>query len=89
MKPHIAISTMEMNVIDAIVNRALIHFPDRVASDIKMDLISTHLRVPLRLNDLLDTDDFNFIHDIVGIERHLNRGTLRLQDGFMPRFAAS
>ena len=84
MKPHIAITAAEMRIIDAIVHRARAWLPD---DGLKMDLISTHLRVPLRLQELLDADDFNFAHDIVGIAQHLNRETLRLQDGWMPRFA--
>jgi hypothetical protein len=90
MKPRVRtvpISTSEFNVIDAIVHRARVHFPDRDERDIKMDVVATHLHRPLRLNDLLDADDFNFIHDIVGIERHLNRQTFTLRDHFVPRFA--
>jgi hypothetical protein len=32
-------------------------------------------------------DGSNFVHDIVGIERHLNRQTSQLGDCFIPRFA--
>jgi len=88
MKPRIHVTAAELAVIDAIVNRARIHFPDRDERDIKMDVLATHLTKMLRLNDLLDTDDFNFVHDIVGIERHLDRQTFTLRDGFSPRFTA-
>ena len=81
----IAIDHREMKIIDGIVARAQAWLPDHAT--LKTDLISTHLRVPLRLQALLDASDDNFAHDILGIMRHFNRETLRLQDGFMPRFA--
>jgi len=90
MKPRVPtypISRQELAVIDAIVHRALVHFPDREERDVKMDMLAVHLSTPLRLNDLLDADDFNFLHDVVGIERHLDRQHLHLRDGFRPRFA--
>lgn len=85
--PTLPITKAEMLVIDAIVCRALIWFNDRTERDIKMDLIATHLVCPLRLNDLLDSDDTNFVHDIVGIERHLDRAAFKLLDCFRPRYA--
>lgn len=55
-----------------------------------MDLMACHFHggQKLHLDDLLAADDFNFIHDISGINRHLDRETYKLMDGFMPRFAA-
>ena len=52
------------------------------------DVTATHCNgLPLRLNDLLDADAFNFAHDFLGIERHLNRETGQLENHFRPRFA--
>lgn len=57
--------------------------------DIQMDVTATHCNGnPLRLDDLLAADDFNFAHDIYGIRRHLNRGTGKLENCFSPRFSA-
>ena len=42
---------------------------------------------PLRLADLLAADDFNFAHDVFGIDRHIDRGTGQLLDCFSPRFS--
>ena len=55
-----------------------------------MDLTACHFHggQKLRLDDLLAADDFNFIHDISGINRHLDRETYKLANGFTPRFAA-
>lgn len=62
--------------------------PDRERRNIRMDLIAVHLGCcRLRLGELLDADDSNFIHDIAGIERHLNRRSFQLEDCFLPRFA--
>jgi hypothetical protein len=43
---------------------------------------------PLRLADLLAADDFNFAHDVFGIDRHLDRDTGELTGFFSPRFSA-
>ena len=85
--PTIPITHHEFAVIDAIVHRALVFFPDRTARDVQMDLIATHITSPLRLNELLDAGDSDFVHDIAGIERHLDRQTFGLRDCFRPRFA--
>ena len=60
---------------------------DRV--DVLMDISAVHFHGPtkLRLDDLLAADDINFIHDVAGINRHLNRETYELGDGFSPRFS--
>lgn len=56
---------------------------------IAMDITACHLNgCPLRLMDLLKADDFNFGHDVLGIRKHLNRDTGKLEDCFLPRFAA-
>ena len=56
---------------------------------IVMDLTMTHENgCPLRLFDLLKADDFNFAHDIGGINRNLNHETYQLDNCFIPRFAA-
>lgn len=58
-------------------------------SDVAMDIIACHCNgCPLRLDDLLAADDTNFIHDVFGINRHLDRKTGALKDCFYPRFHA-
>lgn len=55
-----------------------------------MDVTATHANgCPLKLAELADADDFNFVHDIGGIVRHLDRETGRLGGCFLPRFHAS
>jgi len=57
-------------------------------SDAVMDLTCAHNDCGLRLDELLAADDFNFAHDVFGINRHLDHETLELKDHFRPRFAA-
>lgn len=44
--------------------------------------------LPLDWERLLAADDFNFLHDIGGISRHIDRETGELGGYFVPRFTA-
>lgn len=56
--------------------------------DIILDIVCCHHHAcRLRLDELLVADNVNFMHDIAGINRHLNRRTFKLEDCFLPRFA--
>jgi hypothetical protein len=55
--------------------------------DVDMDISAVYFHCPLRLNDLLSADQFNFTHDLYGIKVHLNRQTGELEHHFLPRFA--
>ncbi|MGX1353394.1 hypothetical protein AB7M49_007015 [Bradyrhizobium elkanii] len=60
---------------------------DREALDIRMDLAATHANgCPLDFERMLAADDFNLMHDIGGIARHLDRSTGKLDGRFSPRF---
>lgn len=55
---------------------------------VEMDISATHANgCPLKLDELLEADNFNFMHDIVGIRNHINRKTGKLKGYFHPRFA--
>jgi hypothetical protein len=41
--------------------------------DFLMDMSVAHSTRPLDLRGLLKTDDFNFAHDVVGIQNHIDR----------------
>ncbi|EGO2601790.1 hypothetical protein [Enterococcus faecalis] len=60
---------------------------DRIS--LKMDLEIANKQFDLRLKDLLDADDFNFSHDIVGIQNYIDRETKQFTELFLPRFASS
>lgn len=61
---------------------------DRPRLDWIMDIEAANAAVGLRLDDLLHADHFNFAHDVLGIARNLNRDTGKLENCFLPRFAA-
>lgn len=54
-----------------------------------MDLESADKKFDLLLEDMLNADDFNFMHDIVGIENNIRRDAFPATDFgfFIPRFA--
>lgn len=82
----------EHKTIQAIADRASalglqngIEYP---AVDAAMDITAVHANgCPLRLDELLAAEPFDFTHDVFKIRRHLNRTTGQLEDFFYPRFA--
>lgn len=81
-------------LIKSIVSRFIKHMkgigarPDRMG--LTMDITATHANGnPLRLAALLSADDFNLLHDVFGIQKHLDRTTGKLGNCFRPRFSAS
>ena len=79
--------TNDIMLIEKIMHRAT-KLTDRSPSGLFMDISATHASHPLDLQRLLDSDDFNFLHDIFGIQKHLNRETGLLDGCFCPRFTA-
>lgn len=82
----------DLRVIKEIAQRAVsIYDEQNVSVDhihIMMDLMACHFSCQkLRLDDLLAADAFDFIHDITGINRHLDRENYQLMNGFSPRFS--
>lgn len=80
----------DMFIIAKIVERAdnmgLMYF-DRLS--LIMDLQCANEKFNLRLDEFLEADDFNFSHDISGIQHHIDRNTKTFQDCFVPRFAGN
>lgn len=58
-------------------------------TNLLMDLTAAHLDVPLKLSELLEADELNFTHDVLGIGEHINRETGELENSFCPRYAVS
>lgn len=76
----------EDRLISAIAKRAQ---PKGDRTDLLMDLTACHANgCRLRLKDLLAADEFNFWHDISGIQNCIDRETGRLTSRFLPRFSA-
>lgn len=82
----------ELEIIRRITNRAVHLYADHKIlmepATVLMDISACHFHGQgLRLDELLAANDANFLHDIAGINRHLDRETYELRDGFSPRFA--
>ena len=55
-------------------------------TSVAMDITAVHANdAPLKLTKLLKSSDFDFAHDICGINLHLDRKTGKLQNLFIPR----
>lgn len=57
--------------------------------DAMMDVTAVHANgMPLDLAGLLAADNENFVHDVFGILRHIDRMTGKLGNCFVPRYAS-
>lgn len=52
-----------------------------------MDIQVAHKQFNLKLNELLNADDFDFSHDIVGIQKNINRHEKTVENCFLPRYS--
>jgi hypothetical protein len=92
MEVKFATNRMDFDVISKIVDRGWglkwlrQSYADRMS--MHMDVSAVHANGnPLRLEALLEADDFNFAHDMSGICNCLDRNTGKLTKGFSPRFS--
>lgn len=78
----------EYRLISKIARRAVNKWQHLNHQHVEMDISAAHCNgCPMDLQKLLDADDFNFAHDVLGIRKHLDRETGKLRDCFLPRFA--
>lgn len=81
---------MEKNdyvLIDKIVNRARELGIQCSKLNLMMDITTAYNNIPLKLEEWFNADNFDFLHDVIGIINNLNRGTLKLENYFLPRYA--
>ena len=52
-----------------------------------MDIEVVYEETGLKLTELLNADDLNFAHDIVGIQQNVDRVNKKLINHFLPRYA--
>lgn len=86
-------SNADCALVGKIVDRAVLlarkHQQKMNRLSTRMDLLACHANGnPMDFAKLLAADDFNFAHDVLGIERHLDRETGKLQNFFSPRCSA-
>lgn len=75
-----------------IAHRAVILAAEKTAQDLSstqviLAVALAHEKQPINLVGLLHAKDFDFIHDVWGIMRHINYATGELEDCFLPRYA--
>jgi hypothetical protein len=81
-------SAEENRIMGEIVARAQQEMPGLDENTLYMDIAAVHANgTRLDLQRWLEADKFNFWHDIVGINRHIDRKTGKLNNCFLPRFA--
>jgi hypothetical protein len=89
---NLNVSTSDFALIHAISKRALalLKGPSSAKAHIEMemDLEAVHNCCPLRLAAWLGTNDFDFVHEIVGLREHFDQKTGHLDYSFWPHFAA-
>lgn len=73
-----------VKVVERADNLGLLAF-DRLS--LMMDLNVAFNQCKIDIDRLNNFDEFNFIHDVVGIQRHINRQTGLIEDHFIPRCA--
>ena len=78
----------ERKLIGMIADRAITVFDGADKLGTVMDITAVHQVIALDLEGLLNADRGNFVHDVAGIARHLDRETGELTGCFRPRFAA-
>lgn len=82
----------EQDVIASIVERTIKLYEDARAvpprrMDLTMDITAAHANgCPLDLEGLRDARPADFLHDVSGIMRHINRETGALEGFFLPRY---
>ena len=77
-----------IKVIGEIADRAVAFNPSYDKTVVVMDLLVLYdTGVKMRWGELLNAPALDFIHDLNGINQHLNRNTYKLEDGFCPRYA--
>lgn len=82
-------SEADSEIIEKIVDRAAELEESVDKMQLEMSITACHLNgCPLRLQDLLEADNFNFGHDVFGIHNHISRENAQLQNCFLPRFSA-
>ena len=86
------LSREEINLCDKIVTRAQslgLYEDNRVTAFIDVQVAAKYFN--MRLEEWLNADDFNFVHDIVGIYKAINRVVYPVDFSndpwFLPRFA--
>ena len=80
----------KLNLIAKICDRAErmgIRKGSRLTATMDVNLAADHFN--MKLSEWLEADNFNFAHDFVGIQNHIDRITKTFDNRFLPRFSQS
>ena len=78
----------ELDAIFTIADRVAIIVNGANRDVVALDLMECHTKAcPLKLEALAKADDFNLMHDVSGIFRHMDSKAGKLTDCFLPRYA--
>lgn len=74
-------------IVTRVINIAAEHGTKLNRVGLTMDVTACHLNgCPIDLEQLLTADRADFMHDVYGIQNHIDRGTGELLDCFLPRY---
>ena len=83
------ITDEDMDLIEKIMLRIQTKYTEISPLAWCLDISAVHSNgCPLKLAELLNAKDSDFFHDVFGIRKNLNRETGKLENDFLPRFAA-
>lgn len=94
MTINFSVTKDEAEIISLIAERAdrEVYGPNGIDQEIihtEMDITACHANgCPLKLDELLAADRFNFAHDVTGIRARIDRSTGKLTGCFLPRYAS-
>ena len=87
------ISKEDLAHVEKIMNRAeslRIFTRGYTRSTLLMDLMACNANgCRMDFERLAEADNFNLLHDLIGIAEHINRKTGKLEGCFLPRFAVT
>jgi hypothetical protein len=82
--------TLESRIADRAIALAKTYGISYDKLTVVMDIDACHSNGnPLKLQELLKADNFNFAHDVFGIRNNINRKTGKLENCFSPRYSVS
>ena len=90
--PHLVFNNLSMDrkQLDLIadISKKMANYIGWDQIDIMMDLTyCIEGGCDLRLKEMCQADEMSLLHDIYGINSHLNHDTYQLEGGFLPRYA--
>lgn len=81
------LNDQDRSLIEAIAQKAMTEYGFDFINT-SMDLTACHNNgCQLKLEELLNADEFDFLHDLYGIKLNIDHSTGKLTNCFLPRFA--